>query len=95
MRDGAKTPSTAMRGIGASLAHIRDRYAEAAGEVWPGIDYHLSVMVKASTSMTEVLMRMAIAAIPNLPDDPELRPLGKVPDRDLLAEIAKRPKLFT
>lgn len=95
MREGAKTPSTAMRGIGASLAHIRDRYTEAAGEVWPGIDYHLSVLIKTSTSMGEVLRRMAAIRIRNLPDNPELRPLGKVPDSDLLAEIAKRPKLFT
>jgi CBS domain-containing protein len=83
------------RGIGSNLAHIRKRYGEMTGEDWPGIDYHLSVLVKSSTKLSEVLNKMGLAGIPSLPDDPNARPLGSVSDADLLAEIAKRPKLFS
>lgn len=83
-----------MHGIGASLPHKRRLYAEQTGEEWPGIDYHLSQIIRQSNSTKEVIAKMIAARIKNLPDDPKRRPLGGVSDNDLLAEIAKRPKLF-
>lgn len=84
-----------IRGYGGNVGYIREKYAEMWGYEWQGIDYHLSELVQRSTRLSEVLARMQAIDIPRLPDDPNERPLGQVADRDLLAEIAKRPDLFT
>lgn len=82
-----------MRGIAASLKLNRLKYFEIVGHKWKGSDEQLRIIIRSSCSMGHTISKMQEVNAKALSDDPSLRPLGSVSDKDLIAELRMRPNL--